>query len=644
MEVRVRVACGDDWSTWGPVATVEAGLLEPTDWVASLISPATVGGIGGPAPVLRGTIDVPGEVHKARLYATAHGVYLPSVNGHRIDDTVLAPGWTAYEHRLRYHTYDVTDLVVEGQNEVEVLLGNGWYRGYLGYLGERALYGDRLGLLAQLEVTTADGAVHVLDIRRVVDRTRERDPGRRPVQRPDDRPPVARGAPTHVRRGGAPDRLRAPGSARRSSDPAHGVAACPAGVDLAVRTYAGRLRPERGRLGHGCASAGCLPGTEVVIRHAEVLERRRARHAAAARGEGRPTPTSLAGGERGPRAIASRFHGFRYAEVSGVPGLRARRPRAASSSGPTWNARDGSAAPTRLLNRLHENVVWGDAGQLHRPAHRLPTARRAAGLDRRHRRSSRPTALFLYRHRGPADLVAGGPGRRTARGRRRCPTSCPTSTGPGHPTCRRRLGRRRRDRAVDHLPAHWRRRRPARQLPTCARGWTGWPRSPGRIASGPAASSSGTGWIPTAPPENPGDAKADPDVVATAHLARSASLVADAASVLSEHEVAATYAHTRRRGAACLRPHVRHCRRVASSPTPRPRTPSPCSGTCSPSRIERVAAGQRLADLVRAAGFRISTGFVGHALALRRSDRHRTPGRRPTPAARRPSAPRGSTR
>ena len=97
---------------------------------------------------------------KARLYATAHGLYEARLNGHRVGDQVLAPGWTSYAHRLRYQTYDVTGLVREGGNDLEVLLGNGWYRGRLGCHGRRGHYGDRLALLAQLEVTTSDGAVH----------------------------------------------------------------------------------------------------------------------------------------------------------------------------------------------------------------------------------------------------------------------------------------------------------------------------------------------------------------------------------------------------------------------------------------------------------------------------------------------------
>jgi hypothetical protein len=68
---------------------------------------------------------------------------------------IPAPGWTSYHHRLRYQTYDVTPLLREGENKLEVLLGNGWFRGHLAGGGRRALYGDRLALLAQLEVTYA---------------------------------------------------------------------------------------------------------------------------------------------------------------------------------------------------------------------------------------------------------------------------------------------------------------------------------------------------------------------------------------------------------------------------------------------------------------------------------------------------------
>src|SRR5919198_1323284 len=155
--VRVRVAGGGSVSDWSEPATVEAGLLGDEDWTARFISPSRLGRLDAPAPVLGAVLAVPGEVTSARLYATAHGIYEAFLNGRRVGDQLLAPGWTAYQHRLRYHTYDVTELVRGGENELEVLLGNGWFRGRLGFRGRRAFYGDRLALLAQLEGTTSDG-------------------------------------------------------------------------------------------------------------------------------------------------------------------------------------------------------------------------------------------------------------------------------------------------------------------------------------------------------------------------------------------------------------------------------------------------------------------------------------------------------
>lgn len=103
-QVRVRVRgtsegsgqeSAEGWSPWSDLATVEAGLLASSDWVAGFISPRELGKLGMPAPVLRGRMELPaGEIVKARLYITAHGVYEATLNGQPVGDEVLAPGWT----------------------------------------------------------------------------------------------------------------------------------------------------------------------------------------------------------------------------------------------------------------------------------------------------------------------------------------------------------------------------------------------------------------------------------------------------------------------------------------------------------------------------------------------------------------------
>jgi alpha-L-rhamnosidase len=115
------------------------------------------------APVLRGEFSLAashGAVTQATLHATARGVFTASVNGVPVSDDVLSPGWSSYEWRLRYRTYDVTELLRSASAGHVVLgleLGNGWFRGRLGWTGQRDNYGPELGGLAQLDVEFADG-------------------------------------------------------------------------------------------------------------------------------------------------------------------------------------------------------------------------------------------------------------------------------------------------------------------------------------------------------------------------------------------------------------------------------------------------------------------------------------------------------
>ena len=81
---------------------------------------------------------------------TSHGLYEMAINGQRVGDAVLTPGWTSYNKRLQYQTYDVTPLLKQGPNAIGVTLGNGWYRGNLAWDDKRNIYGERLGLLMQI--------------------------------------------------------------------------------------------------------------------------------------------------------------------------------------------------------------------------------------------------------------------------------------------------------------------------------------------------------------------------------------------------------------------------------------------------------------------------------------------------------------
>jgi alpha-L-rhamnosidase len=93
----------------------------------------------------------------ARLYATAHGVYEAFINSHRVGDSELTPGFTAYRSRLQVHAWDVTALLVEGPNAFGALLSDGWWRGQHGVIREINAYGSTVGFLAELHIALANG-------------------------------------------------------------------------------------------------------------------------------------------------------------------------------------------------------------------------------------------------------------------------------------------------------------------------------------------------------------------------------------------------------------------------------------------------------------------------------------------------------
>ena len=129
------------------------GILEKNGFVAKWINPELVCDPKEhkPASYLKTSFTAP-KGEKARLYITCHGLYEAYINGSRAGDFVLAPGTYDYNKKLAYQTIDVTGLVREGINEVQVILGDGWYRGVSGVDGDRNLYGEDVALYFQLEV------------------------------------------------------------------------------------------------------------------------------------------------------------------------------------------------------------------------------------------------------------------------------------------------------------------------------------------------------------------------------------------------------------------------------------------------------------------------------------------------------------
>jgi len=145
-------------SEWSAPASWQMGMLSPSDWKAQWITPGfKEDSAMRPSPLFRKGFELRKKIASATAYITAHGLYEAQINGRRVGDAYLTPGWTSYNKRLQYQAYDVTGLLQQGKNAVGAELGNGWYRGFFGYDPKPGLYGKDIALLLQLEVTYIDG-------------------------------------------------------------------------------------------------------------------------------------------------------------------------------------------------------------------------------------------------------------------------------------------------------------------------------------------------------------------------------------------------------------------------------------------------------------------------------------------------------
>ncbi|MCB0632309.1 MAG: glycoside hydrolase family 78 protein [Saprospiraceae bacterium] len=144
-------------SDWSAPAYWETGLLKTADWTAQWIEPEQEEMRDGPALFLRKDFNLDRNIASARAYVTAHGLYELYLNGERVGDQVFTPGWTVYNERLQYQVYDVTEQLKRGDNAVGIALGDGWYRGSLAWSDNWGIYGKRLGALCQIEVTYTNG-------------------------------------------------------------------------------------------------------------------------------------------------------------------------------------------------------------------------------------------------------------------------------------------------------------------------------------------------------------------------------------------------------------------------------------------------------------------------------------------------------
>jgi alpha-L-rhamnosidase len=168
-QVKVWDNTGEE-SEWSEPARWDVGILSASDWRAKWIEPNDEAFVRSRvAPIFRTEFTLDKLVKRATALVTAHGVYVAELNGRRVGDVQLAPGWTSYHRRLEYQQYDVTELLQQGGNVIGATVGQGWWRGHLHSAAKPSsarvasapdypdFYGDAPALFLQLDIEYADG-------------------------------------------------------------------------------------------------------------------------------------------------------------------------------------------------------------------------------------------------------------------------------------------------------------------------------------------------------------------------------------------------------------------------------------------------------------------------------------------------------
>lgn len=148
------------WSEW---SFFQMALLNTSDWKASWIEAGfPEDSVNRPAQYFRKKFSASKKIASAIAYITAHGMYEAQLNGRRVGDYYLTPGWTSYNNRLQYQVYDITSLLKKGDNAIGIVAGNGWYRGFLAWDNNKNIYGKKLGVLCQLQIVYEDGSTETI--------------------------------------------------------------------------------------------------------------------------------------------------------------------------------------------------------------------------------------------------------------------------------------------------------------------------------------------------------------------------------------------------------------------------------------------------------------------------------------------------
>ena len=618
-EIRVRV-CGSDggWSGWSVPRPIVAGHLDRREWHADAIGAAQPSAHAEPV-LLRTEFTVDRPVRRAFLYATALGVYQTAVNGADVDDHVMKPGWTAYQQRVVHESTDVTALLRQGENAIGVRLAGGWATQHYGFTGNwHTVYADQPRFAAQLHIEYADGTS------RTVASGADWRCGRGPITQSS----LYDGESYDARLRAIDDAGRAfsePGFLESGWEPVAVLQDLPVpeasdapfvrrieerAVSEVILTPAGRTVLDFGQnlVGRLRIRVSGPAGTVITLRHAEVLED--GELGVRPLREAKATDTyTLAGDGEEVWEPDFTFHGFRYAEVEGWPTELDPDDIVAVVIHSDMERTGWFETSHSLLDRLHENVVWGLRGNFLSVPTDCPQRDERLGWTGDIQVFA-PTASFLYDVHGfldswlkdlAIDQVDGV-----------VPFVVPNVLGPARPAAA--WG----DAATvvpDVLHARFGRDEIARRQYPSMKAWVdALLERAGERRLWEGSFQFGDWLDPDAPPHNAAKAKTDPDIVASASLFQSTRILARTAARFGFDDDARTYSQIAEEVRAAF---------IAEYVTPAGRMVSDAQTAYAMAIIFEIvdderaqALGARLAALTRANGYHIGTGFVGTPIIL----------------------------
>ncbi|HVE76359.1 MAG TPA: glycoside hydrolase family 78 protein [Actinomycetota bacterium] len=370
-----RVACWDakgvasDLDECSP-AFFETGLLDESLWNAEWIGLRNAGSndMFRPSPHLRRVFGIADPVASARLYITALGLYRVWINGQLVGDDLFTPGWTDYDVRVPYQTYDVTGHLVQGENCIGAVLGDGWYSGFVGGQRMRNRWGELPELRAQLEITLeggenmfistddswqgAFGPIVVSDLLMGEDYDARRQLGEWTTANYDDSAwsmaRVLSGTnATLVGKRNEPVRKAIERVAVEMTEPVPGTYVFDLGQNM---------------VGWARLSVTGEEGDQIRLRHAEMLNPDGTIYTENLREAACVDRYTLKGGGPETYEPSFTFHGFRYVEVTGLRGKPALECITGIVVHSDCEMTGSFECSHELINQLQRNIQWGQRG------------------------------------------------------------------------------------------------------------------------------------------------------------------------------------------------------------------------------------------------------------------------------------------